>query len=75
MEASTDKAADNDINQEHGADDPDDRPATPPHGEDEFTDDDGTVYKWDRVLRAWVPQVSASNLLFLGSFTHDFCFW
>ncbi|KAK8562221.1 hypothetical protein V6N13_148676 [Hibiscus sabdariffa] len=32
-----------------------DRPLTPPEGE-EFTDDDGTRYKWDRSLRAWVPQ-------------------
>lgn len=39
------------------------RPTTPPEGEEEFTDDDGTPYKWDRVLRAWVPQV-----LFLGTF-------
>lgn len=35
-----------------------DRPVTPPEGEEEFTDDDGTVYKWDRGLRAWVPQVN-----------------
>ncbi|XP_020531986.1 splicing factor U2AF-associated protein 2 isoform X2 [Amborella trichopoda] len=34
----------------------DDRPSSPPDGEDEFTDDDGTTYKWDRSLRAWVPQ-------------------
>ncbi|KAH9310841.1 hypothetical protein KI387_025876, partial [Taxus chinensis] len=34
----------------------DERPHTPPDGEEEFTDDDGTVYKWDRNLRAWVPQ-------------------
>ncbi|KAK9292103.1 hypothetical protein L1049_020061 [Liquidambar formosana] len=33
-----------------------DRPLTPPDGEDEFVDDDGTTYKWDRGLRAWVPQ-------------------
>ncbi|KAJ4761827.1 HIV Tat-specific factor [Rhynchospora pubera] len=39
-----------------GEEEPDDRPATPPEGEEEFTDDDGTVYKWDRSLRAWVPQ-------------------
>ncbi|KAL3520444.1 hypothetical protein ACH5RR_018593 [Cinchona calisaya] len=32
------------------------KPSTPPEGEEEFTDDDGTVYKWDRTLRAWVPQ-------------------
>ncbi|XP_010278734.1 PREDICTED: splicing factor U2AF-associated protein 2 isoform X2 [Nelumbo nucifera] len=36
--------------------DADDRPQTPPDGEEEFTDDDGTTYKWDRGLRAWVPQ-------------------
>ncbi|XP_050115372.1 splicing factor U2AF-associated protein 2-like [Malus sylvestris] len=36
-----------------------DRPSTPPEGEEEFTDDDGTTYKWDRGLRAWVPQDSA----------------
>jgi HIV Tat-specific factor 1 len=42
----------------------DERPATPPDGEEEFTDDDGTIYKWDRTLRAWVPQVSADNLSF-----------
>ncbi|XP_072950627.1 LOW QUALITY PROTEIN: uncharacterized protein [Typha angustifolia] len=39
----------------------DDRPATPPDGEEEFTDDDGTVYKWDRGLRAWVPQDNLSS--------------
>ncbi|KAL8166228.1 hypothetical protein V2J09_007727, partial [Rumex salicifolius] len=38
-----------------------DRPTTPPEGEEEFTDDDGTVYKWDRALRAWVPQEDQSN--------------
>lgn len=36
----------------------DERPSSPPDGEEEFTDDDGTVYKWDKTLRAWVPQVS-----------------
>ena len=36
-----------------------DRPSTPPEGEEEFTDDDGTTYKWDRSLRVWVPQVGA----------------
>lgn len=30
---------------------------SPPDGEEEFTDDDGTTYKWDRSLRVWVPQV------------------
>lgn len=39
--------------------DSDERPLTPPDGEDEFTDDDGTTYKWDRNLRAWVPQDSS----------------
>ncbi|MCL7052318.1 hypothetical protein MKW94_030598, partial [Papaver nudicaule] len=36
--------------------DVEERPSTPPDGEEEFTDDDGTVYKWNRGLRAWVPQ-------------------
>ncbi|KAG7028435.1 HIV Tat-specific factor 1 [Cucurbita argyrosperma subsp. argyrosperma] len=36
-----------------------DRPTTPPEGEEEFTDDDGTTYRWDRALRAWVPQDDA----------------
>lgn len=40
--------------------DDDDRPSTPPDGEEEFTDDDGTTYKWDRGLRAWVPQDNVS---------------
>lgn len=35
------------------------RPSTPPEGEEEFTDDDGTKYKWDRNFRVWVPQVGA----------------
>lgn len=38
-----------------------DRAATPPEGEEEFTDDDGTRYKWDKNLRAWVPQDDASS--------------
>ncbi|XP_061342617.1 splicing factor U2AF-associated protein 2 [Gastrolobium bilobum] len=38
-----------------------DRPSTPPEGEEEFTDDDGTKYKWDRNLRAWVPQEYGSG--------------
>eukprot|EP00250_Pteridium_aquilinum_P035410 c935_g1_i1 orf=302-1846(-) len=33
-----------------------DRPATPPEGEEEFTDDDGTIYRWDHGRKAWVPQ-------------------
>jgi HIV Tat-specific factor 1 len=32
------------------------RPSTPPEGEREFTDDDGTVYAWDDKRRAWVPK-------------------
>lgn len=32
------------------------RPSTPPDGEEEFTDDDGTKYKWDKALKVWVPQ-------------------
>lgn len=32
------------------------RPSTPPDGEEEFTDDDGTTYKWDKGLGVWVPQ-------------------
>ncbi|KFK25854.1 hypothetical protein AALP_AA8G171000 [Arabis alpina] len=32
------------------------RASSPPEGEDEFTDDDGTRYKWDKALRAWAPQ-------------------
>ncbi|XP_011077112.1 splicing factor U2AF-associated protein 2 isoform X3 [Sesamum indicum] len=38
-----------------------DRPTTPPEGEEEFTDDDGTTYKWDRTLRAWVPQENTTQ--------------
>lgn len=37
------------------------KPSTPPEGEEEFTDDDGTVYKWDRTRRAWVPQEDNSE--------------
>ena len=51
------------------AEDADERPATPPDGEEEFTDDDGTIYKWDRTLRAWVPQVSVAHL----SSSKNFC--
>ncbi|EEF49443.1 Splicing factor U2AF-associated protein, putative [Ricinus communis] len=39
-----------------------DRPQSPPEGEEEFTDDDGTTYKWDRGLRAWVPQDNTSSV-------------
>nr|BAJ53149.1 JHL23J11.4 [Jatropha curcas] len=35
---------------------------SPPEGEEEFTDDDGTTYKWDRGLRAWVPQDDTSSM-------------
>ncbi|KAE8711175.1 RNA binding family protein isoform 2 [Hibiscus syriacus] len=38
-----------------------DRPLTPPEGEEGFTDDDGTRYKWDKSLRAWVPQDDTST--------------
>lgn len=40
---------------------------SPPDGEEEFTDDDGTTYKWDRSLRVWVPQVGCEffNFQFL----------
>ncbi|KAL5995190.1 hypothetical protein ACLOJK_025248 [Asimina triloba] len=41
------------------------RPLTPPDGEEEFTDDDGTTYKWDRGLRAWVPQYGVDNMTFV----------
>ncbi|KAF7817725.1 splicing factor U2AF-associated protein 2 [Senna tora] len=37
------------------------RPLTPPEGEEEFTDDDGTKYKWDRNLRVWIPQEYTSG--------------
>ncbi|KAI3459105.1 hypothetical protein Pfo_015768 [Paulownia fortunei] len=43
------------INDDH------ERPETPPEGEEEFTDDDGTTYKWDRTLKAWVPQESTTQ--------------
>nr|CAB3490839.1 unnamed protein product [Digitaria exilis] len=56
VEALKGSAADGDVNPLD-----DERPATPPDGEEEFTDDDGTIYKWDRSLRAWVPQNDASK--------------
>ncbi|KAJ6357446.1 hypothetical protein OIU78_005325 [Salix suchowensis] len=43
-----------------------DRILSPPDGEDEFTDDDGTTYKWDRSIRAWVPQVGFHFVPFCG---------
>lgn len=46
-------------------DDDAERPSTPPDGEEEFTDDDGTTYKWDRGLRAWVPQVGIKIFIHL----------
>ncbi|XP_062202251.1 splicing factor U2AF-associated protein 2-like isoform X2 [Phragmites australis] len=56
VEALKGSAEDGDVYQEL-----DERPATPPDGEEEFTDDDGTIYKWDRTLRAWVPQNDVSG--------------
>jgi len=53
------------------AEDGDERPATPPDGEEEFTDDDGTIYKWDRTLRAWVPQVSIAHLFSSKNFCNS----
>lgn len=32
------------------------RAETPPEEEQEFTDDDGTVYSWDKGRKAWVPK-------------------
>lgn len=32
--------------------------ASAPEVETEFTDDDGTVYKWDPYRNAWIPQAS-----------------
>uniref|UniRef100_A0ACD5UCH1 Uncharacterized protein n=1 Tax=Avena sativa TaxID=4498 RepID=A0ACD5UCH1_AVESA len=60
-EALKDKPAHHDLHKEHGVDDPDERPASPPDGVEEFTDDDGTIYKWDRTLRAMVPQNDVSG--------------
>lgn len=45
------------------------RASSPPEGEDEFTDDDGTRYKWDKALRVWVPQV---RLCFVNRINHSF---
>ncbi|GJZ13776.1 hypothetical protein Tco_0549006, partial [Tanacetum coccineum] len=36
-------------NDEVAADD--ERPSSPPDGKEEFTDDDGTAYKWDKKIR------------------------
>ena len=56
-----------------GAGEDSERPSTPPEGEEGFTDDDGTVYKWDRSLRAWVPQVRALHVsLLLSSSSYFF---
>ncbi|KAI3929741.1 hypothetical protein MKX01_025909, partial [Papaver californicum] len=41
--------------------DVDERPSTPPDREEEFTNDDETVYKWDRGLKAWENLVSKSD--------------
>ncbi|CAI9754694.1 unnamed protein product [Fraxinus pennsylvanica] len=38
------------------------RPTTPPEGEEYFTDDDGAKYKWNRNLKAWVPQRHPSSV-------------
>ncbi|KAG8380345.1 hypothetical protein BUALT_Bualt06G0005900 [Buddleja alternifolia] len=54
-EAEAEAEAEANINDDH------ERPSTPPEGEEEFTDDDGTTYKWDRALRAWVPQESTTE--------------
>ncbi|KAG6433550.1 hypothetical protein SASPL_105164 [Salvia splendens] len=56
-EAEAAAEAENNLN-----DDPE-RPSTPPEGEEEFTDDDGTRYKWDRTLRAWVPQIRRKRIM------------
>uniref|UniRef100_A0A453CAV9 RRM domain-containing protein n=1 Tax=Aegilops tauschii subsp. strangulata TaxID=200361 RepID=A0A453CAV9_AEGTS len=61
VEALKAKAADGNLSKEHVIDDPDERPASPPDGVEEFTDDDGTIYKWDRTLRAMVPQNDVSG--------------
>ncbi|CAM6050416.1 unnamed protein product [Sphagnum compactum] len=43
------------------------RPQSPPQGEEEFTDDDGTVYRWDHSLKAWAPQEGLVGLLAYGA--------
>ncbi|CAA7405314.1 unnamed protein product [Spirodela intermedia] len=53
--------ANGDVKPPEAEEDRDERPTTPPDGEQEFTDDDGTTYKWDRGLRAWVPQDDPIN--------------
>lgn len=45
------------------------RPSTPPEGEEDFTDDDGTKYKWDKNLRVWVPQVGPLHVIFICCYT------
>ncbi|XP_057801639.1 splicing factor U2AF-associated protein 2-like [Salvia miltiorrhiza] len=55
-EAEAAAAAEAEAEAEANINDNPERPSTPPEGEEEFTDDDGTTYKWDRTLRAWVPQ-------------------
>lgn len=62
--------ANGDVKPPEAEEDIDERPTTPPDGEQEFTDDDGTTYKWDRGLRAWVPQVGIFDnvLYFLSGF-------
>ncbi|CAK9862425.1 unnamed protein product [Sphagnum jensenii] len=43
------------------------RPQNPPEGEEEFIDDDGTVYRWDHALKAWAPQQGLSGLPAYGA--------
>ncbi|KAJ4721816.1 Splicing factor-like protein [Melia azedarach] len=54
-------ASDNVASYLRGDDDDDGVPASP-DGEEEFTDDDGTTYKWDGSLKAWVPQENMSSI-------------
>jgi hypothetical protein len=77
VEALKDKTADHDVNIQLAVDDPDERPTSPPDGVEEFTDDDGTIYKWDRTLRAMVPQVSVAflSLGFVANHHQMIFFW
>ncbi|CAN0859908.1 HIV Tat-specific factor 1 [Linum grandiflorum] len=36
--------------------------SSPPEGEQEFTDDDGTLYMWDKSLRVWIPQEDVKSV-------------
>ncbi|CAK7325988.1 unnamed protein product [Dovyalis caffra] len=65
-EAEAERLKNGSLSGNSGADfgiDDSDRILSPPDGEDEFTDDDGTKYKWDRSLRAWVPQDDPSSVI------------